>query len=306
MKAKKILFLAVLIGFFFVNETTYGQKTYCNLVENYTKDAKKLYAGEILMVVPEGYELWVRMDPSASWNQGENGGCRLKSGQKYVADVTTGEAKRAWKCGNKIVESYLYRIAETSTTYTSGQDVFPVNTNSTTGTTTTQNSNGVTVVVLNGGCGNCETQNSGTSTTTTSTTTTSTQGGSSSTGWMTVSPHQPSGGVYSQSAQLPINYNYQTAPPKPFWMTVGGKIIQGFLYSLAGGLVIFVAGDLISDGNIDWNWVKETSEEKSNETWDHNNPKRSFSSNGYGFKIGFVKNQFTGGNNFSIGYSFSL
>lgn len=116
---KKITLILCIILF---SLNAYGQnnKTFCDLVENYTKDAKKVYLGEVLMTVPEGYELWIDMRPIAHQrNQGENGGCRLVAGEKYVARESTAEPIRAYKCGNPIKPgAILYRLVNQTNTIT--------------------------------------------------------------------------------------------------------------------------------------------------------------------------------------------
>jgi hypothetical protein len=104
---KKILFF-LLLSFY-----SYAQnKCYCDLVENAGPLAKmvKDQEGEFLAVVGEGQELWVKMNPAAKKNTLENGGCRLKPGEKFVAknDVNgTLLPIRAWKCGN-VIENYSF------------------------------------------------------------------------------------------------------------------------------------------------------------------------------------------------------
>ncbi len=117
MKKNLYLFVIVLISMVCYETQAQEQKCYCNLVENYTKDAKKVYEGEILMTVPVGQELWIDMRPIAHQrNQGENGGCRLVAGQKYVANKYTSEPLRAYDCGNPIRNSTMYAISNITVT----------------------------------------------------------------------------------------------------------------------------------------------------------------------------------------------
>ncbi len=97
-------------------------KCYCDLVENAGPLAKvvKETEGEFLATVGEGQELWVKMNPAAIRNTKEDGGCRLKPGEKFIAknDVNgTPLPLRAWKCGNKIESYSFYQTGPTQSSF---------------------------------------------------------------------------------------------------------------------------------------------------------------------------------------------
>lgn len=139
MKKLLILTFVLLIGF----STTAQEKCYCKLVSNYTSLAKTVRSelGEEKRQVQAGQELFLKMSPAAHWNTKENGGCRLRAGEWYVAD-RNGNPIRAWDCGNSITSYTFYVVG--STTYT--------------GTTTTHipNAGGSeTTIIINNNCSTC-------------------------------------------------------------------------------------------------------------------------------------------------------
>lgn len=118
MRKLNTFFLFVIVFLALTNKTVVAQqKCYCKVVKGYTKDAGKVYPGETLKKVKPGEELWVHMDPSAAWNTEEDGGCRLKPGEKYVVDENN-IVIRVDGCGNNVLEYIFYTTTPTTTTTT--------------------------------------------------------------------------------------------------------------------------------------------------------------------------------------------
>lgn len=118
----KTLFL---IPILFLSLNVFAETCKCNLVSGKTALSGKYFPdrGETFHTVPQGSELWVTMSPAASWNRGENGGCRLQPGEQYIADAN-GIPVRAVKCGNAILQYrwYTHQGATTVSTYNSGNN----------------------------------------------------------------------------------------------------------------------------------------------------------------------------------------
>ncbi len=124
---KKTLFYIVLI--LFTYNLKAQDKCYCDLVEDYTDDAKKFYPkkGEQSLQVKPGFELWIKMEIAHRRNKKERGGCRLKAGDWYVADKD-GNPIRAWDCGNTIEQTpkpIFYKLETLGTEELESYDLEP-------------------------------------------------------------------------------------------------------------------------------------------------------------------------------------